>query len=116
MSLLRDKIATFFNKELTPFELQTLLKDLESDSAKRTSELVRKRLRQLKRENEKICVTCSKIIPVHENGYTLIFGPEGFQKRANFCAVDCLDYFLRHLNRIDYDGKNKISVEQVGEL
>ncbi len=110
--ILRDKIFNFFSKDLDTFELNILLKDLEESGGKRTGELIRKRLRQMKREQQKICVTCGKVLEPEDHKYTLLIGPDNFLKRASFCAIDCLDYFLKHLDGIDYDGKNKIEIEK----
>ena len=110
--MLRDKITNFFAKDLDALDLNILLKDIEEGQGKRTAELVRKRLRQLKREQQKVCVTCGKMLEPEDKKYTLLIGPDSFLKRASFCAIDCLDYFLKHLDAIDYDGKNKFEIEQ----
>ncbi|MBU0980066.1 MAG: hypothetical protein KJ709_04640 [Nanoarchaeota archaeon] len=54
------------------------------------------RIRQEKKKHEKTCSVCqSTIDPASASSYTLIFGPEDFMKKASFCAVDCLEYFLK---------------------
>ena len=112
--MLKEKIFNFFVKELDASDLKILLKDLEEGSAKRTKELVRKRLRQLKRAEQKICVTCGKIIEMHDNSYTILIGPDGFQKRASFCALDCMDYFRKKLST-NYSS-DKLMVKELGSF
>ena len=47
------------------------------------------------KEHEKICATCSNNLNFYKtNNYTLIFGPDDFKKKASFCGLDCLEYFL----------------------
>jgi hypothetical protein len=98
---MKDKIYNFFVKELEDFELKQLLKDIELNSGNQTASLIKKRLRQIERSKQKICVTCGKDISEGENKYVLTFGPEGFQKRAAFCATDCLNHFLETVEKKD---------------
>lgn len=47
---------------------------------------------------QKFCAVCFRELePGH---YTLLFGPASMRKKANFCAPDCIEYFLAHLKEI----------------
>ena len=114
--LMREKIFKFLAENLNERELELLHKDLEKNEGKTTLSLVDKRKRQLERAKQKVCVTCSKEIDPQSNKYTLYFGPDDFQKRASFCAIDCLKFFIESLDNIDYDEKRSVKVEKVSEF
>ena len=81
-------------------ELMRLKNDLDSGAAtlkKLLEEKVKKRLK----EHEKSCATCSSELDFYKtNNYTLVFGPDDFKKKASFCGLDCLGYFLNRLKDI----------------
>lgn len=95
--LVQDKIFNFLTRDLDEFELSLLLKDIEANQGKKTSALIKKRLRQINRGRQKVCVTCGNILEPFDNKFTLLFGPDDFQKRACFCALDCMEFFLNEL-------------------
>lgn len=75
-------------------ELKNVQKDLiEGNMGK----LIYSRINEFEKKHkhgEKVCPTCGS--SVDENSpYTLIFGPPDFKKKATFCALDCLDFFLQ---------------------
>lgn len=107
---MKEKIFSFFVNELNERELDLLLSDIENNNGKTTTSLIKKRIRQLEREKNKVCVSCGREIEPQQNKYLIHFGSDDFQKKACFCAVDCLKYFLE---KLDYDGEKKISVEKV---
>ncbi|MFH1771008.1 MAG: hypothetical protein ABH828_05650 [archaeon] len=80
-------------KQLTFEELTELKNNLEKGEMK---ELVEQRLERFKNLN-KVCPVCNTA--VEEEGYTLIFGPEGLKKKATFDAIDCLEYFLYKMKK-----------------
>ncbi|MFH2020136.1 MAG: hypothetical protein ABIJ34_01910 [archaeon] len=47
---------------------------------------------------EKVCPTCGNILTQESEKYTLMFGPPDFKKRASFCGVDCLTFFVEKMN------------------
>jgi len=107
---MREKIYNFFVDELDEMELNLLLSDIEDNEGKTTSSLIKKRIRQIERDKNKICVSCGREIEPHDNKYLINFGSDDLQKKACFCAVDCLKYFLE---KLDYDGEKKFKVEKV---
>ena len=71
-------------------DLMLLRKDLEKGNMEK---LINKKLQaKLEKDVNRVCPVCHT--PVREENLTLIFGPEGLRKRASFCALDCLEYFL----------------------
>jgi hypothetical protein len=85
-------------------DLKLLKKDLEAGNIER---LISKKLQERKEtESNKVCPVCQS--PIGEENLTLVFGPQGLRKKASFCALDCLEYFL---NRIKDDNKNRNKFE-----
>jgi len=79
-------------------DLVKLRKDLKEYKGLHLSKLIEKRMRELEKEHEVYCATCSaRLEPESTNNFTLIFGPESFRKKASFCGIDCLEFFLRKL-------------------
>jgi hypothetical protein len=62
--------------------------------------LVEEKIINKEKEMGKHCVACnSEIDPSRTSNYTLLFGPEGLRRKATFCALDCLKYFITDLER-----------------
>jgi hypothetical protein len=40
---------------------------------------------------------CNSKIEPHTNSFILVFGSDDCRKKAHFCAVDCMEYFIAHL-------------------
>jgi len=55
-------------------------------------------LENIKRGN---CSTCGQELSDKYKTYTLLFGPEDFKKKASFCELDCLEYFLTGLKKVE---------------
>ena len=80
-------------------DLARLQKDLHSGGAD-LKRMVNEKVRHAVENQSRICVTCGTAInPFNINDYSLVFGPHDFKKRASFCALDCLEYFLRGLKK-----------------
>lgn len=63
--------------------------------------LVDEKIKEQQRKHNELCSVCSnEIDPSSTNSYTLVFGPDDFRKKATFCAVDCLEYFINNLKKI----------------
>lgn len=81
-------------------ELMRFKNDLDSGAItlkKLLDEKIKKRLK----EHEKVCATCSSELNFYKtNNYTLVFGPDDFRKKASFCGLDCLEYFMIKLKNI----------------
>ena len=76
-------------------ELEMIKKDLERGNIEK---LIKKRqLEKLQEGRTKICPVCHS--DVGENNLTIIFGPEGLRKKASFCALDCLEYFIQKIKQ-----------------
>ena len=53
--------------------------------------------------SEKICPTCGSSIKENEAPFTLLFGPVDFKKKASFCGLDCLSFFIKKLEKQNND-------------
>jgi len=75
-------------------ELMRFKIDLDS-GAITVKRLLEERIKKKLKEHEKVCATCSSQMNFYKtNNYTLIFGPDDFKKKASFCGLDCLGYFI----------------------
>ncbi|MFQ5474698.1 MAG: hypothetical protein ACE5DM_02575 [Candidatus Nanoarchaeia archaeon] len=78
-------------------ELLRIKKDLESGGL-HLKKFVHTKIIEHEKQHEQYCTTCSsKIDPNSTSTFTLIFGPIDFRKKATFCAMDCMSYFLKTL-------------------
>lgn len=60
--------------------------------------LVSKRMAELE-SDAKVCVVCGKPIIYGDDSFTLIFGKDDFKKKASFCAIDCMNYFMTKIKK-----------------
>lgn len=75
-------------------ELMRFKSDLDS-GAIILKRLLEEKIKKKLKEHEKICATCSNTLNFYKtNNYTLVFGPDDFKKKASFCGLDCLGYFI----------------------
>lgn len=75
-------------------ELMRFKGDLDS-GAIILKRLLEEKIKKRLKEHEKICATCSNTLNFYKtNNYTLVFGPDDFKKKASFCGLDCLGYFI----------------------
>ncbi len=75
-------------------ELMRFKNDLDS-GAIALKKLLDERIKRKLKEHERICATCSNSLNFYStSNYTLIFGPDDFKKKASFCGLDCLEYFI----------------------
>lgn len=73
------------------------LKKIEMDlNEGHISKLLRKRMEVLEK-NKKVCPVCYKEIIDDNEAFTLVFGPPDFRKKASFCALDCLEFFINQI-------------------
>ena|SRR3989344_4379780 len=85
---------------LNHYELMKLKRDLESGGIEVQS-ILDKRIKEEEKKHDIYCMTCSGNIDQEDvNNFTLIFGPDSLKKKATFCAVDCLEYFLKNVKQI----------------
>jgi len=81
-------------------DLIKLQKDLEEEGGIHVKKLVSEKIQQLEDNEKALCAVCGNPInPYYTEHYTLIFGPRDFRKKASFCALDCLEYFLKNLKQ-----------------
>ncbi|MBS3104644.1 hypothetical protein J4234_00130 [Candidatus Woesearchaeota archaeon] len=75
-------------------ELMRFKTDIDS-GAITVKKLLEEKIKKKLKEHEKTCATCSNDMDFYKtNNYTLIFGPDDFKKKASFCGLDCLGYFI----------------------
>ena len=92
-------------------ELMRFKIDLDS-GAITVKRLLEERIKKKLKEHEKVCTTCSSQMNFYKtNNYTLVFGPDDFKKKASFCGLDCLEYFIIKLK----DMKSKPKEDNVSE-
>ncbi|MFP4403403.1 MAG: hypothetical protein ACOC3X_01200 [Nanoarchaeota archaeon] len=59
-----------------------------------------KKIKLLENSKTGYCITCGKDVSSHPTSFTLIFGENEFRKKAIFCEIDCLQYFLSEIKQI----------------
>ena len=92
---LRDVMETLDFDELIK------MKDDMENGGVHLKNLVDKEIKKNEQMHEQYCSVCSNSIhPEDINNFTLVFGPESFRKKATFCAIDCLQYFLENLKKV----------------
>jgi hypothetical protein len=81
-------------------EIVKMKKDLELGGF-HLKRFLEQKISEHEKSHEKYCANCSaKLDPYGTNNFTLIFGPEDFKKKASFCGIDCLEYFLQELRKM----------------
>ena len=81
-------------------ELVSIQKDILTGSSK-LKHMVSNKLREIEESESRICATCGSTINIKTaEHFTIIFGPSDFKKRASFCALDCMEYFLVGMKKI----------------
>lgn len=92
---LRDVIDSLDHSELIKIR-----NDLETGGV-HLQNFVKKKILEREKEHENYCSVCQgKLEPSSTSNFTLVFGPSDLKKKASFCAIDCLNYFLRQLEEI----------------
>ncbi|MEM4268346.1 MAG: hypothetical protein QXK37_05975 [Candidatus Woesearchaeota archaeon] len=89
--------------KLDESDLYQLEQDLKPDSYRR--KLVKDKIKENERAKIGFCVTCGNDLKTYPRSYTLIFGPDDFRKKASFCEIDCLQYFL---SKLKHGEKNEL--------
>ena len=76
-------------------DLNLIKKDIEEGNIEK---LINKKLQEKKEADQNsVCPVCQT--PSNDESLTLIFGPKGLRKKASFCALDCLEYFLNRIKQ-----------------
>jgi len=104
------RLKQFLNT-LEHYDLVRLKRNIEKGDLDITKE-IQEKINEHHKKHEKYCATCSNDInPYNPHSYTLLFGPEDFKKKASFCGLDCLEYFLINLKQMEKGGKNAEKIE-----
>ena len=100
-----------FLSTLEHYELVKLKQEMENGNLDVEKE-VQENVKELEKKHAKYCATCSNTLNLYNtNNYTIIFGPEDFKKKASFCGLDCLEYFLIKLKQMKKENKNAKKIE-----
>jgi len=92
MSRVVDMIASLEYEELLK------MKNDLGRGAIHLQRLVKDEIKNRQKQHNVVCSVCqNRIDPDSTNNYTLIFGPDDFKKKATFCALDCMEYFMNSL-------------------
>lgn len=77
--------------------------------------MVERKIVEKEKEHGKSCCVCSSEIDPHStSNYTLLLGPEGLKRKASFCALDCLKYFVAGIEKRKEELKKKAENAQEG--
>lgn len=72
-----------------------------------TRKLVEQKIVEKEKALGKVCAVCqSEMDPHSTNNYTILLGPEGLRRKASFCALDCLKFFIADLEKRKAELKN----------
>lgn len=100
-----------FLSTLEPHELVRLKKQIEGGNLDVIKE-IQKKIKEHEKKHGKFCATCSNNLdPYNSNSYTIMFGSEDFKKKASFCGLDCLEYFLINLKQMRKGEENAEEIE-----
>ncbi|MDD5086195.1 MAG: hypothetical protein PHV16_00405 [Candidatus Nanoarchaeia archaeon] len=92
-----EKIKEMMNS-LGYEELVNIKKDLDINQGNLIKDIIKQRINDIESNDNSICVVCGRALNPHvTDHYTLVFGPSDLRKKANFCALDCLQYFLSQI-------------------
>jgi hypothetical protein len=81
-------------------ELVKMKKDVEAGGF-HLKRFLDSKIKEKETHHEQYCATCStELSPGSTNNFTLVFGPEDFRKKASFCGIDCLEYFIQELKQM----------------
>jgi|TARA_B100001964_G_C14176532_1_gene574075 hypothetical protein len=105
-----------FLDTLEHYELVRLKQGMEKGNID-IEKTIQQKIKEHEKKHAKSCTTCSNAIDSYNtNNYTVIFGPGDFRKKASFCGLDCLEYFLIKLKQMKTDaGKTEFSSISQGD-
>ena len=94
-------------------ELMRFKSDLDT-GAVALKRLLEENIRKRLKEHEKLCATCSNNLNFYKtSNYTLIFGPDDFKKKASFCGLDCLEYFIIKLKELGKPKEDNVNNTEI---
>ena len=96
-----------FLDSLEHYELVRFKQEMEKGTLD-IAKSIQGKIKEHEKKHAGYCATCSNTLdPYNTNNYTIIFGPEDFRKKASFCGLDCLEYFLIKLKQMKNGEKNE---------
>ncbi|MGM5481909.1 MAG: hypothetical protein ACQESF_00460 [Nanobdellota archaeon] len=98
---IKDMINTVDENDL--YKLQADL----SKGGMHLKNLVDSKVKELESQKSGYCVICGKDLGKNSSSFSLVFGSDGVKKKANFCEMDCLEYFLSELKKVREKKYNK---------
>jgi len=87
-----NKLSEIINN-LSYDELKKIERDLTEGHIEK---LLKQKINQLD-TSSRICPVCYKEIKDTNEAFILTFGPPDFRKKASFCALDCLEFFINQI-------------------
>ena len=89
-------------------DLVTLNQDLR-EGGHEVRSMVEQNIIDKERESGKTCHVCSsEIDPQASQNYTITLGPEGLRRKASFCALDCLKFFITNIEKRNEEIKRRL--------
>ena len=94
-----------FLENLSEQELELFERELKEGYVQKYVE----RKKEFFKVKDKICPVCNNTVDV--DCFVLMFGEPSFRKKAHFCGIDCLKYFLdRQFKDNSFEQNNSISL------
>jgi hypothetical protein len=81
-------------------DLLKIKKDVE-DGGFFVREIVNDRIKAEESRTNPECTVCANSLTDDNDTYTIIFGRGNEKKKVSFCALDCLEYFLKELKHMN---------------
>ncbi|MFH1064144.1 MAG: hypothetical protein V1729_03630 [Candidatus Woesearchaeota archaeon] len=104
---LKDALASMDYHDLVQFH-----EDLQKGGHS-TRQMVRDTIMAKEKQMGKFCHVCqSEIDPHSVHNYTILLGPEGLRRKASFCALDCMKYFISTIEKRVNDLKERSDKEE----
>ena len=93
-------------------ELMRLKTDIDNGGLN-TKKILEEKIKRRLREHEKTCAACSNFLNFYsQSNYTLLLGPDDAKRKASFCGIDCLEYFIIKLKEAGTEkGSEKIDTQ-----
>ena len=105
------RLRDFIDK-IDQAELSRIKKDLEAGGI-HLKKFIDQKIKENEKKHEQYCSVCSSPIdPASTDTYTLIFGPSDFKKKATFCAMDCLKYFLKNMEEMKQQNRKIAQMQE----
>lgn len=79
-------------------ELYKLQYDL-SNGSQGLKKLVDDKIKLVENEPKRQCTVCGEDLIAKEGTYSLIFTHDKLKKKASFCAIDCMEFFVSKLKK-----------------